>query len=125
VLEPNIEYTAAHPYVPFGTDLYVCYASCVWVEVTDRGPYVGGRDLDLSYAAAEEIRLTGVGVGLVYVDPASARELAASSQLGYLTLINPSRWVLASIEAFGLGEWITFRPDTDREEPPVVSEAPF
>src|ERR687895_2595836 len=61
VLEPNIEYTAAHPYVPFGTDLYVCYASCVWVEVTDRGPYVGGRDLDLSYAAAEEIRLTGVG----------------------------------------------------------------
>jgi anti-anti-sigma factor len=63
--------------------------------------------------------------GITFLDLASARELAASSQLGYLTLINPSRWVLASIEAFGLGEWISFHPTSDREEPPVVSEAPF
>jgi hypothetical protein len=53
-------------------------------------------------------------------------DLAASSRLypGCLALSNPSRWVLASVEAFGLGEWISFHPGADREEPPVVSEAP-
>jgi hypothetical protein len=29
------------------TELEVCYASCTVVRVDDRGPYVGGRDLDL------------------------------------------------------------------------------
>lgn len=67
IFEPYTEYTAASPYLPFGTDLYVCYESCVWVEVTDRGPYVGGRDLDLSALAAEEIGLTYAGVGVVEV----------------------------------------------------------
>jgi anti-anti-sigma factor len=64
--------------------------------------------------------------GITFLDLASARELAASFQLhpGYLTLRNPSRWVLASIEAFGMGQWIRFHPTSDREEPPVVSEAP-
>jgi hypothetical protein len=32
--------------------------------------------------------------------------------------------VTASVEAFRLGEWISFHPGADREEPPVVSEAP-
>jgi hypothetical protein len=32
--------------------------------------------------------------------------------------------VSASVDAFGMGEWISFHPGTDREEPPVVSEAP-
>ncbi len=38
----------------------------VVVEVTDRGPYVAGRELDLSQAAAEEIGLTYTGTD--YVD---------------------------------------------------------
>ena len=38
------------------------------VEVTDRGPYVGGRDLDLSAVAAEEIGLTYAGVDYVDVE---------------------------------------------------------
>jgi len=40
----------------------------VVVEVTDRGPYVGGRDLDLSAVAAEEIGLTYTGVDYVDVE---------------------------------------------------------
>jgi rare lipoprotein A len=40
----------------------------VVVEVTDRGPYVGGRDLDLSTVAAEEIGLTYTGVDYVDVE---------------------------------------------------------
>jgi rare lipoprotein A len=58
------EYTAAHPYLPFGTRLEVCYTDCVVVRVTDRGPYVAGRDLDLSQGAAQAIGLYGVD----YVD---------------------------------------------------------
>ena len=54
------DYTAAHPYLPFGTRLEVCYSSCVTVRVTDRGPYVAGRGLDLSQGAAQAIGLYGV-----------------------------------------------------------------
>ncbi len=58
-------YTAASPYLPFGTRLYVCYRGCVTVQVNDRGPYVYGRELDLSQAAAEAVRLTYVGVDVI------------------------------------------------------------
>jgi rare lipoprotein A len=65
VFHPYYEYTAAHPYLPFGTKLEVCYQTCTVVRVNDRGPYVGGRDLDLSQAAAEEIGLIAVGTDVV------------------------------------------------------------
>ena len=58
-------YTAASPYLPFGTRIYVCYRGCVTVLVNDRGPYVYGRELDLSQAAAEAIGLTYVGVDVI------------------------------------------------------------
>ena len=61
------DYTAASPYLPFGTRLYVCYQGCVTVRVNDRGPYVYGRELDLSQAAAEAIGLSYVGVDVVDV----------------------------------------------------------
>jgi rare lipoprotein A len=61
------DYTAAHPYLPMGTELKVCYAACAVVTVNDRGPYGGGRDLDLSQAAAEEVGLTAVGADVVDV----------------------------------------------------------
>jgi len=67
VFNPYYEYTAAHPYLPMGTELEVCYESCTVVRVNDRGPYVGGRDLDLSQVAAEEIGLTAVGTDVVDV----------------------------------------------------------
>ena len=62
------DYTAAHPYLPFGTDLLVSYGGySVVVEVNDRGPYVYGRELDLSQSAAEAIGLTYVGTDVVDV----------------------------------------------------------
>ncbi len=67
VFEPYSEYTAASLYYPMGTELEVCYASCTVVRVNDLGPYVGGRDLDLSQVAAEEIGLTPVGTDVVDV----------------------------------------------------------
>jgi rare lipoprotein A len=67
VFEPYNEYTAAHPYLPMGTELEVCYETCTVVRINDRGPYVSGRDLDLSQVAAEEIGLTAVGTDVVDV----------------------------------------------------------
>lgn len=53
--------TAAHKSMPFGTRLRVCRRSCVTVRINDRGPFVHGRSLDLSAAAARAIGLGGVG----------------------------------------------------------------
>ena len=54
--------TAAHKSLRFGTRLRVCYSGCVDVRINDRGPYIGGRELDLSYGAAQRIGLLGAGV---------------------------------------------------------------
>jgi rare lipoprotein A len=58
--------TAAHRTLPFGTKLRVTHGGrSVVVTVNDRGPFVRGRVLDLSTAAAREVGLTGAGVGRV------------------------------------------------------------
>jgi rare lipoprotein A len=54
--------TAAHKTLPFGTRLRVCYSSCVDVRINDRGPFIGNRELDISYGAASRIGLLGPGV---------------------------------------------------------------
>jgi rare lipoprotein A len=60
------EYTAAHPSLPFGTELLVTYGDQqTVVRVTDRGPFVAGRGLDLSQAAAEKLGLTAAGADAV------------------------------------------------------------
>jgi rare lipoprotein A len=58
---------AANRTLPFGTQLTVCYMNrCAYdVPVIDRGPYVYGRDLDVTQAVADQIGLTYAGVGLV------------------------------------------------------------
>ncbi len=60
--------TAAHKTLPLGTRLKVSRGGeSVKVTVNDRGPYVAGRDLDLSLAAAREIGLTGAAEAPVRV----------------------------------------------------------
>ena len=55
------EMTAAHRTLPFGTRVNVCRGSaCVVVRINDRGPFVRGRDIDLSKAAARVIGCAGV-----------------------------------------------------------------
>jgi rare lipoprotein A len=61
-------YTAAHPDLPFGTELLVTYGERqTVVQVNDRGPYFEGWGLDLSQAAAEEIGLSATGTDEVDV----------------------------------------------------------
>ena len=58
--------TCAHRSLPFGTKLRVTHGgNSVVVTVNDRGPFVRGRVLDLSTAAARAVGLTGAGVGRV------------------------------------------------------------
>lgn len=66
-------YTAAHNTLPLGTEITVSYAGrSVDVVVNDRGPYTGGRDLDLSQGAAEYLGLTTAGVDYVDYEMAGA-----------------------------------------------------
>ena len=60
--------TAAHRTMPFNTWVRVTNLSnglSVDVRITDRGPFVDGRIIDLSKAAARQIELLGPGVGPV------------------------------------------------------------
>ena len=62
--------TCAHKTLPFGTRLKVENPnnnSFVIVKVTDRGPFIRGREIDLSYAAAERIGMIQEGVAEVEV----------------------------------------------------------
>ena len=63
--------TAAHRTLPFGTRILVTNLNNgrqVTVRINDRGPYSGGRIIDLSAAAAAEIGLVNSGVGTVQLD---------------------------------------------------------
>jgi rare lipoprotein A len=65
------ELTAAHRTLPFGTRLRVTNLlndRSVTVTITDRGPFVKPRVLDLSYAAAREIGMIGLGTAPVQLE---------------------------------------------------------
>ena len=63
--------TAAHKHLAFGTELRVTNPDngrSVNVKVNDRGPFIRGRDLDLSYGAARAIGMDKKGVGRVKIE---------------------------------------------------------
>ncbi len=63
--------TCAHREYPFGTRLRVTNLNnqkSVECIVNDRGPFVSGRDIDLSYGAAREIGLIATGTAPVMIE---------------------------------------------------------
>jgi rare lipoprotein A len=69
IFDPSL-FTAAHRTFPFGTILEVKNPKTdqiVRVRVNDRGPYIGNRVIDLSYAAAQQIGLIEPGIGTVEI----------------------------------------------------------
>ena len=65
--------TCAHRSYPFGTMLKVynpANGRSVMVRVTDRGPFVRGRIIDLSWRAAKELDIISKGVAMVVVQRA-------------------------------------------------------
>ena len=87
-------YTCAHKEYPFGTILKVINLSnneSVTCIVNDRGPFVSGRDIDLSYSAAKEIGLIGPGTSRVWIqymgrDNSYKREVQYALSEGPLTI---------------------------------------
>ena len=77
------ELTAAHPSLPLGTRVMVTNISngrSVQVRINDRGPFVDGRAIDLSYAAAQVLRMVGPGTARVRIDAlASSTRVAERS----------------------------------------------
>jgi len=60
--------TAAHRTLPFGTLVRITYNNrSVVVRINDRGPYIRGRDIDLSLGAAQVIGCTSVCVVIATV----------------------------------------------------------
>ena len=63
--------TAAHRTLPFGTEVRVHDLDDgrdVSVRINDRGPFVNGRIIDLSYAAAKAIGMLGAGTAMVRLE---------------------------------------------------------
>lgn len=66
--------TAAHRSLPFGTQVRVtdqATGRSVTVRINDRGPFSGGRIIDLSHGAAKALGITGRGVARVRVEVVS------------------------------------------------------
>lgn len=62
--------TAAHRTLPFGTRVKVVHEETgrsVVVRINDRGPFTGGRVIDLAHGPAQALGLTRSGVGRVAV----------------------------------------------------------
>jgi rare lipoprotein A len=78
-MNPN-ELTAAHRSLPFGTKVLVenlANGRSVVVRINDRGPFIGGRIIDLSKAAAANIGMIDSGTAKVRVTTAGGSVIAA------------------------------------------------
>jgi rare lipoprotein A (peptidoglycan hydrolase) len=67
--------TAAHPTLPLGTPVEVlnlANGKSVRVRITDRGPYVRGRTIDLSRRAAQKLGMVQAGLSRVRIKPLGA-----------------------------------------------------
>ncbi|MEI6305219.1 MAG: septal ring lytic transglycosylase RlpA family protein [Deltaproteobacteria bacterium] len=84
--------TAAHKTLPFNVYVKVSNrdnSRDIVVRINDRGPFVAGRIIDLSYSAAKELGITGSGTAHVkiealgYLDPAGKGKTAYRPPASY------------------------------------------
>jgi rare lipoprotein A len=76
--------TAAHRFLPLGACIEVTHLANgrrVFVRVNDRGPYVDGRTIDLSYRAAQELGMLDDGLARVRIRRAKSAACAGSEIL--------------------------------------------
>lgn len=111
--------TCAHRTLPFGTLVKVTNKKNgreVVVRVTDRGPFVRGRVVDLSMAAAKKLDMVSAGVASVMVEPVGhindRKEEAEAPETG-LAQIETTPYALPELryldpatgEAYTMSEW--------------------
>ena len=109
--------TAAHRTLPFNTWVRVTNLvnnKTVDVRIIDRGPFIDGRIIDLSHAAAKAIDLIGPGIAQVRVDiiaaPASTPPALYAVQIGAFANRDRAEQLRAAMEQqFGAAR-IVFRP---------------
>lgn len=66
--------TGAHRTLPFGTRVRVTNlrnGRSVVIRINNRGPFIRGRIIDVSYAAARELDFVSRGVAQVRIEPAT------------------------------------------------------
>lgn len=113
---------AAHRTLPFQTMVRVRHLAndkTVDVRIIDRGPFVQGRVIDLSHAAAQAIGLIGPGVGQVEITiltaPANPEAAIFAVQVGaFRDKANADRMESNMIAAYGAGKAVIRNSD-----PPV------
>lgn len=108
--------TAAHQTLPFGTWVHVQKISTgetVTVRINDRGPFIKGRIIDLSYAAARELTMIGEGTAEVALTILGSQNASIPSQEA-----NQHFWVQAGAFA-ALTEAMTLRERLAQDYPYV------
>jgi rare lipoprotein A len=95
--------TAAHKTLPLPTIARVTNLNngkSVIVRINDRGPFVKNRIIDMSYAAAIELDMTGAGTAMVQVEALTAGKTNASNNVASAANDPNSRMYL-QVGAFG------------------------
>jgi rare lipoprotein A len=81
--------TAAHQTLPLGTTAMVTHldnGKSVMVTINDRGPFVKGRIIDLSYAAAQALGMVEEGVARVRVEVVDKKATSPLLAEGHFTI---------------------------------------
>ncbi len=92
--------TAAHRTLGLGSRVKVTElrsGRSVIVQITDRGPFSPGRDIDLSYAAARQLGIVRRGVARVRVEVLGDPRPAAKTPLVTAFSWPPSAWLSQAI----------------------------
>ncbi|MBF9017844.1 MULTISPECIES: septal ring lytic transglycosylase RlpA family protein [unclassified Oceanispirochaeta] len=100
------ELTAAHKQLPFNTMVTVTNKTngkSVQVRINDRGPFVDGRTIDLSYAAAVQLEMikTGTAPIILQVDSMDFLEIRFSIQVGAYGNLENATAMKRKLEANG------------------------
>jgi rare lipoprotein A len=90
----------------------------VRVRVIDRGPYVNGRILDLSYAAAERLGMVDGGVSVIQLEVIGDHRPDAALATGEPLPIRPSWLAVRRLDAVKRGP--SASPVLDRPDPAVI-----
>ena len=93
--------TCAHKTFPFGTILKVKNPGNekeIYVKVTDRGPFIKGRSIDLSYAAAKKIGVIGYGVASVDIIRTNLKQIPRLGERFEARVTIPNSFDLEKLE---------------------------
>jgi rare lipoprotein A (peptidoglycan hydrolase) len=94
----------AHKSLPFGTMLKISYGGkTVKAPVTDRGPYVGNRVLDLSNAVAKALNFGGVG--MVNYERTDGGPLGMDGAMGVSQMLDDIKYKVNETTTKRLIEW--------------------